>query len=100
MFVHSVFFWLRDNLSDAELNQFVEGAQALTRLESVRYGFLGTPAETDRPVIDRSYSYALTAIFDDEAGHDEYQVHEVHDRFRDECASLWTRVLIYDSVTV
>lgn len=100
MFVHSVLFWLRDNLSDAELKQFVDGARALTQLGSVRHGFLGTPAETDRPVIDRSYSYALTVVFDDEAAHDEYQVHEVHDRFREECASLWTRVLIYDSVTV
>lgn len=100
MFVHSVLFWLRDNLSEAEHQQFVDGAKSLTRIDSVRHGFLGTPADTDRPIIDRSYSYALTVVFDDEAGHDEYQVHEVHDRFREECASLWTRVLIYDSITV
>ena len=60
---------------------------------------VGTPAPTDRPIIDRSYSYALTAVFDDEAAHDRYQVHPVHDRFRDTCGTFWSRVLIYDSVT-
>ena len=44
------------------------------------------------------HSYALTVVFDDEQAHDVYQVHPVHDTFRDECGSFWTRVLIYDSV--
>ena len=99
MFVHSVYFWLRPDLSPAEKEAFVRGATALTEIESVRHGFLGVPASTDRPIIDRSYSYALTAVFDDEAGHELYQVHQVHDRFREECGSFWTKVLIYDSVT-
>lgn len=98
MFIHSVYFWLADDLSEENRARFVEQARALTTIESVRHGWLGTPAPTDRPVIERSYSYALTVVFDDQAAHDEYQVHPVHDRFRDECGSFWTRVLIYDSV--
>lgn len=98
MFIHSVYFWLADNLGEEQKQQFLEQARALTSLESVRHGWLGTPADTDRPVIDSSYSYALTVVFDDEAAHDEYQVHPVHDRFREECGSFWSRVLIYDSV--
>ena len=98
MFIHSVYFWLDPDLSDAQRAQFVEQARALTQIESVRHGWLGAPAGTDRPVIERSYSYALTVVFDDEAAHDDYQVHPVHDRFRDECGSFWTRVVIYDSV--
>ena len=98
MFIHSVYFWLADGLTEAQREQFVSQARALTRIETVRYGWLGTPAPTDRPVIDRSYSYALTVIFDDQAGHDAYQDHPVHDHFRNECSRFWTRVLIYDSV--
>ncbi|HEX6924890.1 MAG TPA: Dabb family protein [Longimicrobiaceae bacterium] len=98
MFIHSVYFWLADGLTEAQREQFVSQARALTRIETVRYGWLGRPAPTDRPVIDRSYSYALTVVFDDQAGHDAYQDHPVHDRFRNECSSFWTRVLIYDSV--
>lgn len=98
MFIHSVYFWLAEDLGEEQREKFIEQARALTRLETVRHGWLGTPASTDRPVIERSYSYALTVVFDDEAGHDEYQVHPVHDRFRDECGSFWTRVQIYDSI--
>lgn len=100
MFIHTVFFWLRDDLAAHETAQFVDGARSLTTIESVRQGYLGTPASTDREIIDRSYSYALTAIFSDQAAHDAYQVDPVHDRFRDECAHLWRQVRIYDAVTV
>lgn len=98
MFVHSVYFWLRPDLSAEEQDRFVREATALKEIRSVRHAWVGTPAETDRPVIDRSYSYALTVVFDDEAAHDEYQVDPIHDRFREQCAPLWNRVLIYDSV--
>lgn len=98
MFIHSVYFWLREDLSDAERDAFVRSATALKTISSVRHGWLGVPADTDRSIIDRSYSYALTVVFDDEAAHDHYQVDPVHDRFREECGTLWSRVLIYDSV--
>jgi hypothetical protein len=38
-------------------------------------------------------------IFPDQAAHDAYQVHPVHDRFRSECGAFWTAVRIYDSIT-
>ena len=99
MFIHSVFFWLRDDLSADERAHFVRGAESLTRISSVRHGWLGVPAPTDRPIIERGYSYALTIVLDGEAEHDAYQVDEVHDRFREECGSYWSKVVIYDSVT-
>lgn len=99
MFVHSVYFWLREDLTSEQRDTFLREAKALiTDIETVRHGWLGVPAATDRPIIERSYSYALTVVFDDEAGQDVYQDHPVHDRFRDDCGSFWTRVQIYDSV--
>jgi hypothetical protein len=99
MFVHCVYFWLRDDLSEAERRRFVEGVESLTKIESVRHGWVGTPAATDRPIIDRSYSYALIVAFDDVAAHDAYQVDPIHDRFRDTCAPFWRQVKIYDVLT-
>ena len=98
MFIHSVYFWLRPELSAAEVEKFRSGVESLITIESVRQGFIGTPAATDRPVIDRSYSYALIVHFDDEAGHDLYQEHPVHETFRQECSPLWTKVQIYDCI--
>lgn len=96
MFVHSVYFWLKADLSAADRRRFDDDLNALLKIESIRFGFIGTPADTNRPIIDRSYTYALITAFDDEAGHDAYQVHPIHDRFR-ENAHCWSKIVIYDA---
>jgi hypothetical protein len=95
MFVHTVYFWLKSDITAEQEALFVQRATALTTLPSVKHGWVGRPAATDRPVIDRTYSYGLAVVFDDEAGHDAYQVHPIHDAFR-ELHDLWTAVKIYD----
>ena len=100
MFVHVVNFWLKKDLTDAQRQQFVDGVKALGNIESLVTFNVGKPADTDRPVIDRSYDYCELTIFNDAAGHDVYQVHPLHLKFIDECKHLWEKVLIYDSETV
>ena len=99
MFLHAVYFWLRDDLTSAERARYEQGLRSLRGIEHVKDGWIGVPAPTDRPVIERGYSRALVLAFADEAAHDAYQVHPVHDRFRDECGTYWTRVQIFDSVS-
>jgi len=96
MFVHSVYFWLRDGLKDSELRQFTSQLHALTTIPTVKHSYVGVPAATDRPVIDSTYSYGMILVFDDRPDHDVYQDHEIHDRFRNECSTYWSKVLIYD----
>lgn len=98
MFVHSVYFWLREDLTNEQREAFNAGVRSLATIESLRHVFIGTPADTDRPVIDRSYDFALTTIFDDDAGHDAYQIHPSHEAFKVNCSPLWRKVVIYDSV--
>ena len=99
MFIHAVYFWLRPDLKPAERKRFAAGLRSLRGIEGVQLGYIGVPATTDRPVIERGYSNSLVLIFPDQATHDAYQVHPVHDRFRDECGGFWTTVRIFDSVT-
>jgi hypothetical protein len=99
MFIHAVYFWLRDNLTPAERDRFAAGLRSLRGIEGVEHGYIGVPAPTDRPVIERGYSNSLVLVFPDKAAHDAYQVHPVHDRFREECGAFWTTVRIFDSVT-
>jgi hypothetical protein len=99
MFVHAVYFWLREDLTPAERNTFAAGLRSLHAIEGVRHGYIGSAAPTDRPVIERGYSRALVLIFADQAAHDAYQAHPVHDRFRAECGGFWTAVRIYDSIS-
>ncbi len=98
MFVHAVYFWLRDDLENHERAQFTQGLKSLTSIETVNRSYIGVPADTDREIIDRSYSYALVLVFADQRAQDLYQSHPTHDRFRETCSAFWKRVLIYDSV--
>jgi len=98
MFLHAVYFWLRPDLTSTERARFAAGLESLRSIETVERGYIGVPAPTDRPVIERGYNHALVLVFADQAAHDAYQEHPVHDRFRDECSSFWTSVRIFDSI--
>jgi Stress responsive A/B Barrel Domain len=99
MLVHAVYFWLRPDLSDADRATFVAWQPRLCALPSVTSGHWGVPAATDRPVIERSYSYALVLLFPDEAAEAAYQVDPEHEAFRAACGAFWTRVQIFDSIS-
>jgi hypothetical protein len=94
-----VYFWLRDDLSPAARARFVDGIRSLTTIDVVQMGFIGTPAATNREIIDTTYSYALVLSFADAAAQDAYQVHPVHDAFRDNCGGSWNKIVIYDAVS-
>ena len=97
MLVHTVFFWLKPDVTDAQKAQFRAGLESLRAVECVKALYIGTPAPTDRPVVERSYSFAITAIFEDLAAQDAYQVHPVHKAFVSRLSNLWTRVVVYDA---
>ncbi len=97
MFVHTVYFWLKPDVKPEDIQRFEEKANAMLKIPCIIHGWLGKPAQTSRPVIDSSYSYALVVTFKDLAGHDAYQIHPVHNDFRESCSMLWGQVKIYDS---
>ena len=98
MFTHCVFFRLKEETTSDDRIKFEEGLRSLTTTPGALHGTFGVPARTDRPVVERSYSYGLMVNFDDLAAHDAYQVHPVHKEFLKNCASLWSHVQVYDFV--
>ncbi|MBX2820259.1 MAG: Dabb family protein [Rhodothermaceae bacterium] len=97
MLIHSVYFWLKPNLTSEEVDGFWNGVLSLLAISSVASGYVGKPADTEkRVIIDDSYDCALIVLFDNREAHDAYQVDAIHDTFR-ELSHLWDRVQIYDS---
>jgi hypothetical protein len=97
MLSHIVVFWLKDDLSDAQRSAFRQGLESLKAIESARGVYIGAPANTgDRPVIEKSYSLALTVLFDKIQDHDAYQFHPLHQGFLKQFGTFWSRVQIYD----
>jgi hypothetical protein len=98
MLVHTVYFWLRPDLTAAQRADFRRGVESLGGIKAVDKIFVGTPAKTEkRPIIDDSYSVALTVLCQDIAAHDAYQVDPIHLAFINTFKTFWTRVQIYDA---
>ena len=97
MLVHSVYFWLKSDLSDSERGDFAAGLETLKEIPAAEAVYVGTPSTTDRPVIDNSYDFALTLIFRDMDAHDAYQVDPRHKSFLETFKPMFEKVLIYDA---
>lgn len=100
-FYHNVYFWLHNPESIEDRNFFEASLKKLlSNSLYVKSYHIGVPAATDRPVIDRSYTYAAVMSFANAADQDAYQIEDVHLTFISESKHLWTKVVIYDSVEV
>ncbi|HRN56634.1 MAG TPA: Dabb family protein [Agriterribacter sp.] len=99
-FIHHVYFWLNNPDSKADFDQLVAGLRKLSTVKTIKTFYIGKPADTNRDVIDISYSVSWMLLFDNKADQDSYQTDPVHLRFVDECKHLWKKVVVYDTVNV
>jgi hypothetical protein len=98
MLIHSVYFWLKTDLTPAQRASFRSEVRKLAAVRTVEKIYVGLPASIRvRAVTDRSFDVALTIIFRDGAAHDAYQVDPIHLAFVEKNQSLWTRVQVFDS---
>jgi hypothetical protein len=98
MLVHTVFFWLKSELTAEQRADFRRGVESLGTIKSVEQIYVGMPAKTEkRPIIDDSYSVGLTVLCKDVAAHDAYQTDPIHHAFINQFKSCWERVQIYDA---
>ena len=97
MLVHAVYIWLRDDVPVRDRQAHLDDLRALARIASVRAFHLGRPAASDRPVIERGYTYALVTVFDDLAGLDAYRAHPWHQTVNDAAGRYWKAQVVYDS---
>lgn len=98
MLIHSVYFWLKPELTDAQRAEFLTALKALKAVPSVKEFHLGKPAAvTDRPVVDKTFDYGITCVFENLDAHNAYQVHPLHVAFVNTGKPLWSRVQIYDA---
>jgi Stress responsive A/B Barrel Domain len=97
MMTHTVFFWLRTDLSGAGRTEFEAGLRTLLTIPGSSRALIGQPAATPkRDVIDDSYDYALELDFPSLAVQDLYQAHPVHQAFVESQSVKWQRVQVYD----
>jgi len=100
MFLHHVYFWLKNPDSKEDRSKLIEGLRKLSKVKTIKSFHIGQPAGTNREVIDRSYSISWLLFFDNPADQDSYQTDPIHLKFVEECSSLWTKVVVYDTIDI
>ncbi len=100
LFVHHVYFWLKEPHSKEAAAKLVEGLGGLSKVKTIQMFHIGKPADTNREVIDRSYAISWLVLFKDKADQDAYQVDPIHLKFVEQYSHLWEKVVVYDSVDV
>lgn len=96
--IHTVYFWLQPELSEAERADFVRAAKALAAAPTVLQCYVGSPSDTpEREVTDHSFDYSLHLLFADVPAHNAYQVDAVHLKFVNEQAAKFAEVKVLDT---
>src|ERR1044072_2501081 len=96
-FIHHVFFWLKEN-DELNRNTLIEGLKKLSAVKTIRQFHIGIPANTNRDVIENTYSVSWMICFDNAADQDSYQTDPIHLNFVKECSHLWHKVTVFDTI--
>ena len=97
-FLHVVFFWLIDDAKETREKFMSELRIFIDNVDLMKTKHIGTPADTNREVIDSSWSYSLILSFASKKEQDLYQEHQLHKDFIENASSLWKKVQVYDSI--
>jgi hypothetical protein len=97
-FIHHVFFWLREPGNKKNEEDLIQGLRKLSTVKTIRNFHIGRPANTNRDVIERSYSISWCLFFDNPKDQDQYQTDPIHLDFVKECSHLWSKVIVHDSI--
>jgi hypothetical protein len=98
LFVHHVYFWLKNPDSEQERAKLQEGLNQLAKVPTIKLVHIGMPAATNRSVIEKGYAFSWLCFFDTAADEEVYQKHPIHLEFIENYSHLWEKVIVYDSV--
>lgn len=98
LFIHHVYFWLKDADNIDDLHALIEGLKKLSTVTTIQQFHIGKPASTSRDVIDGSYAVSWCLLFTSKEDEAVYQNHPIHLNFIKECCHLWRKVIVYDSI--
>lgn len=101
MLQHNVYFYLKDDVTAEEKQQFEEGLKELLKIEEIHKAEMGSPAATDeRDVTDHAYAYTIFTWFKTMDDYKVYAEHPDHMDFIEKYNNLWADVRVYDAELV
>lgn len=98
VFIHHVYFWLKNPNNIADSDQLAEGLLKLSAVKTIQRFHIGKPADTNRDVIERGYALSWFVEFKNATDQASYQTDPIHLKFIEDYSNLWSKVIVYDSV--
>jgi len=98
LFVHHVFFYLKDPDNARDEAKLLEGLEKLAKIPAVKFSHIGRPARTNGDDIEKGYSISWLCFFKNLIEEEIYQTDPVHLKFLEECGDLWEKRVVYDSL--
>ena len=100
-FAHTVYFWLENPDNAADRKAFETSLQKfLDHSAYAKTKFIGIPPKASRDVVDGSFTYSLIVTFESAEAQQKYQDEPPHKLFVEESSHLWTKVIVYDSLSL
>ena len=97
--IHTVFFWMKAEVTAAQKVDFVNnGMGKLKNCPQIYKAFYGPPAGTNRDVVDNSYNFAWICHFKSKEDQNAYQNEPIHLKFVEEYKDYWEKVQVYDNL--
>ena len=100
IFLHHVYFWLKNTDSKTDKDKLVEGLKKLSNIKTIQNFHIGKPANTIREVVESGYAVSWFVQFANGKDEESYQTNPIHLKFIEECSHVWSKVIVYDSVDV
>ena len=95
---HYVLFWLREDLTEQEVQDFAQFFEDLKPIPGIKSLHYGRPADTHpRDVVDNSFTYNLVVYFDTMEDLEVYENHKIHLDAIAKYSPNWTKVVVHDS---
>jgi hypothetical protein len=98
LFVHHVFFYLKNPNSAQDEAKLVEGLEKLAKVPTIQLAHIGRPASTNRDVIVKDYAISWLCFFKNLIEEEIYQTDPIHLKFIEDYSHLWEKVVVYDAI--
>lgn len=98
LFVHHVFFYLKNPQSTKDEASLLEGLEKLAKVSTIQFVHIGRPAVTNRDGIEKGYSISWLCFFRNLIEEEIYQTDPIHLKFIEDYSYLWEKVVVYDSL--
>lgn len=94
---HLILIWQKPDTSKSQTEALLQGTRDLNKIPGVKSIIIRTPIESERPVVDDSFSYAILMTFASVQDMQNYQQHPQHVQFlKDHVQGKLEKLVIYD----